>query len=622
LKISSAIDPSAFKLSYQGLLLVSILLLFELLFIGALYKLLDEAEVEAVREEHAKQVVAKATRLVKVIFETGDFAEKYALTQDPKMRANYQAGQKEAAEILPWLKANIHDPEELEPIQRVEETLLRGTKMTDYVVHLIDGGQLLKAAAYVHKKQQELQPVIKTLIPDLERLLDTQKKIELETPNLQRAARDKAKFFLLVGLTVNIIIALTLALFLFKRITSKIDLLVDNAKRLSAGAELNPKLKGRDEISVLDRVFHEMADFLKEEEDVLRTSEARVRSIIEEMPVGLIILTESGALEFANPIVEKMFGYSPRQLIKRPLSDLFVTTDDLDSILHKAESKTVELTAVTKEKVEFPIELSISPITLFVGERRLATVLDVTERSEIQRLRQAFVAMVSHELRTPLSSVRGFLTLLSIGAYGSLSAEAATGAERAENNVVRLIALINDLLDLEKMETGNLDMEPSDTLVSLVVGQSIDAVKQFAEEHEVVIEAPTADYSFYADPDRIVQVLVNLLANAIKYSPQASIVKIEVSQSSDKVEFRVIDTGRGIPENFKETIFERFQQVDSSDAKVRGGTGLGLAICKSIIEQHQGTIGVTSEPGQGSVFWFTLPTQKMPSAKQQQDAKT
>jgi PAS domain S-box-containing protein len=611
LKISSAIDPSAFKLSYQGLLLVVTLLLFELIFIGALYKMLDEAEIEARREEHAKQVVAKATRLVKVIYESGDFAEKYALTHDSAMRAHYQASRQEIGEILPWLQANITDQEELEGITRVEKTVAPAMQMTDYVVHLIDDGQLLKAAAFVHKKQQELQPVIKNLIPDLERLLDTQKKIELETPSIQKAAREKAKLLLLLGLGVNIIIALLLALFLFRKITSKLDVLVDNAKRLSAGAALNPVLPGSDEISVLDQVFHEMADFLKEEEDLLRSNEARVRSIIERMPVGLVILSENDTLEFANPTVEKMFGYSPRQLTNRHFSDLIVTTESMDTILAKAATKTVELMGVKRNKAEFPIELSISAITLFAGESRLATLLDVTERSQIQRLRQAFVAMVSHELRTPLSSVRGYLTLLSIGAFGTLTGEAVLGAERAESNVVRLIALINDLLDLEKMESGNLNMELADTSVFALVDQSVDAIKQFADEHEVSIEKPRADYGLYADPGRIVQVLINLLSNAIKYSEKSSTIRMEVTENdANQLEFRVIDCGRGIPENLQETIFERFQQVEPSDANVKGGTGLGLAICKIIVEQHQGSIGVESAPGKGSTFWFKLPRQK------------
>lgn len=588
-------------------MLVSVLLVFELLFIGALYKLLNDTEVEARREEHAKQVIEKATRLVKVIYEAGDFAEKYALTQDPQMKTKYQSARAEVGEIVPWLKANLHDEEEVASIRSLDETMTPAMQMTDYVVRLIDEGKMLKAAAFVRKKQQDLQPVIKKLIPQLERLLDTQKQIEIETPKLQEATRKRIKQFLFVGVATNIFFALALALFLFRRINSKLDVLVDNAKRLSAGQPLNAVQEGRDEISVLDHVFHEMADFLKEEEELLRGNEARVRSIIEKMPVGLLVLSDNDAVEFANPTIERMFGYSPRQLINRRFSELVVTEESLPALLTKAVSKTVELTAVKKDKSEFPIELSICTITFMAGERRLATMLDVSERSEIQRLRQAFVAMVSHELRTPLSSVRGYLTLLSIGAFGSLSDDATSGAERAEQNVVRLIALINDLLDLEKMESGNLSMVPAKTSVSAVLSQSIDSVKQFAEERAVTIEATEADFPFYADQGRIVQVLVNLLSNAVKYSPTGSTAKVAVAEVSEQIEFRVIDSGRGVPEQFKESIFERFQQVQASDSTEKGGTGLGLAICKMIVEQHQGTIGVDSEPGKGSAFWFKLP---------------
>jgi PAS domain-containing protein len=224
-------------------------------------------------------------------------------------------------------------------------------------VRLIDEGKMLKAAAFVRKKQQDLQPVIKKLIPELERLLDTQKQIELETPKLQEATRQRIKQFLFAGVATNIFFALALALFLFRRINSKLDVLVDNAKRLSAGQPLNAVQEGRDEISVLDHVFHEMADVLKEEEELLRANEARVRSIIEKMPVGLLVLSENDAVEFANPTIEKMFAYSPRQLINRRFSELVVTAEALPALLTKAASKTVELTAVRKDKSEFPIEL-------------------------------------------------------------------------------------------------------------------------------------------------------------------------------------------------------------------------------------------------------------------------
>jgi signal transduction histidine kinase len=209
-----------------------------------------------------------------------------------------------------------------------------------------------------------------------------------------------------------------------------------------------------------------------------------------------------------------------------------------------------------------------------------------------------------------LTSVRGYLTLLELGAFGELSVDAHDGAQRAEKNVLRLITLINDLLDLEKMESGKLQVTVTRVSLSPILDRSLDAVKQLAEEREVAIVLPVVDKAFDADADRLVQVFVNLLSNAIKFSPPGEKVTVEVNEFAQVVEFKVIDRGRGIPARFKESVFERFEQVEIADAKQKGGTGLGLAVCKAIVEQHGGVIGVDSEEGKGCTFWFRLPIAK------------
>lgn len=226
--------------------------------------------------------------------------------------------------------------------------------------------------------------------------------------------------------------------------------------------------------------------------------------------------------------------------------------------------------------------------------------------AEAARLKQEFVAMVSHDLRTPLTSIQGFLTLLEDGAYGDLPTKAHERTHLANRSINRLISLINDLLDMEKMEAGKLEMNIDVTPVQPIVERSIDSVQNFAEQHQVKLESERTEFDVVADPDRIVQVLVNLLSNAIKFSPKGAPVRITTEQSDKIVEVRVIDQGPGIPAKYIDTIFERFRQLPEG-AQKKGSTGLGLAICKAIIEQHGGTIGVDTEEGKGSTFWFKLP---------------
>lgn len=224
------------------------------------------------------------------------------------------------------------------------------------------------------------------------------------------------------------------------------------------------------------------------------------------------------------------------------------------------------------------------------------------------RHKQELIAMVSHDLRTPLTSVQASLTLLSEGALGELSARVNKEVRVAENNTSRLINLINDLLDIERMEAGKLDMYMVEARLDDIFEQAVDTVGKFAEQHGIAILAADTNLKVYADADRIVQVLVNLISNAVKFSPKDTSITLDAMLSSgDVIEVTVKDQGRGIPADQQESIFQRFQQVSVADAKQRKGTGLGLAICKAIVDGHGGTIGVRSIEGQGSTFFFTLP---------------
>jgi CheY-like chemotaxis protein len=222
-------------------------------------------------------------------------------------------------------------------------------------------------------------------------------------------------------------------------------------------------------------------------------------------------------------------------------------------------------------------------------------------------MKQDFVSTVSHELRTPLTSIRGALGLVASGALGSLETEAKEMISVAERNSVRLISLINDILDFDRLESGRMEMHPRKMSMHTVIPRSIENVSTFADQEGVAIEVASDQGAMIADEDRIVQVLVNFLSNAIKFSPQGSTVTVASRVTEGQLECRVTDRGKGIAPDAQKRLFQRFHQADSSDSRRKGGTGLGLAISKAIIQQHGGAIGVESEPGSGSSFWFRLP---------------
>lgn len=220
-----------------------------------------------------------------------------------------------------------------------------------------------------------------------------------------------------------------------------------------------------------------------------------------------------------------------------------------------------------------------------------------------------FTSSVSHELRTPLTSIKGALGLLAGGRAGELSPRATSLINVAYSETERLIRLINDILDLGKIEAGKLELKMSEITVSALVGLAANAVNGIVTERSITLDQQISwDKAIECDTDRIVQTLVNFLSNAIKFSANDSSVVLRATRTaSGTVKFEVIDSGCGIAEDQLTKLFARFQQLDSVDAIKRGGTGLGLAISKSIVEQHGGRVGVESTPGVGSNFWFELP---------------
>ncbi len=248
--------------------------------------------------------------------------------------------------------------------------------------------------------------------------------------------------------------------------------------------------------------------------------------------------------------------------------------------------------------------------------RRQIDEVELSERSALDRLKDEFVSTVSHELRTPLTSIRGALGLLSAGVMGTVDAKAQNLLRIALTNTDRLIRLINDILDLERMESGRAPLQVKRCSLADLIQHSLDTMGAMADAANVRLtvepEPETGDSGIYfdADADRILQVLTNLLSNAIKFSPPGGRVGIEIEAPQDGLVVRVRDEGRGIPADQLETIFERFKQIEEADARQRGGTGLGLAICRTIVQQHGGRIWAERNEGRGSSLLMHLPRQQ------------
>lgn len=379
---------------------------------------------------------------------------------------------------------------------------------------------------------------------------------------------------------------------------------------LSTIEEQNLMLLGRSSI---------LEEEVKERTRKLASSEALHRITLQTMGDGLITIDDNGLILSFNKAAEDMFGYKESEVIGKNTS-MLISDSDTESydnyfLSYKAtDEKThtdslVEYEARKKSGELFPAELLVSE--MMIDEERIFSgiIRDITERKRIDKMKNEFISTVSHELRTPLTSIRGSLGLLNGGAMGEFSPKAKKMLNIASNNTERLLFLINDILDIQKIESGQVAFRFETLDVMSFLQQAVVEHGSYGEQHGVSFEITNAiEHAYvYADKDRLMQVMSNLMSNAAKFSPEGSIVEISVARRSNgRIRISVTDFGSGVPVEFQDKLFDRFTQSDSSDTRAKGGTGLGMAITKAVVEQHGGLIDFITQDGIGSTFYIEL----------------
>ncbi len=398
----------------------------------------------------------------------------------------------------------------------------------------------------------------------------------------------------------------------------------------------------------------------KQIEATLREAERRWRSLLENVRLVVVGLDKNGRVEYVNPFFLELVGYTKEEVLSADWFETFLPSHQkqgmqnkfielLKEELHKYNQNPI-LTKSGEEKV---IAWNNTLLRNLQGETigTLSIGEDITERQVIERMKGEFISVVSHELRTPLTSIHGALNLLSSGLVDTHSDKGRRVIDIAAESAERLVRLVNDILELERLESGKISLLKQDCNADELIVKAIEMMQVMANRAGITLSTCTQDIPLNADPDRIIQVLTNLLGNAIKFSPKGSTVWLNVERQETEIHqrwedeeimrnvpqdspyplcsdpqpmaltppdprptgrhptvlFTVKDQGRGIPADKLESIFERFHQVDASDSRKKGGTGLGLAICRSIVQQHGGRIWVESTLGEGSSFYFTLP---------------
>lgn len=356
-----------------------------------------------------------------------------------------------------------------------------------------------------------------------------------------------------------------------------------------------------------------------EAENSRKDIESRNKAILETVVDGIITIDEFGIIETVNPATRNIFGYSKVEMVGQNVKMLMPNPykDEHDAYLkhhHETGEKGVigigrEVEGQRKDGSIFPLELAVSEM-IINGEKHFTGIIrDITERKLADKLKEEFISTVSHELRTPLTSIRGSIGLLTGGLAGELSDKAKQLLAIAHNNTERLLMLINDILDLSKIESGQMNFHFKEIEVLPFLKEAIESNHGYAEQYgvEFILECSVNGTKLQADANRLMQVMNNLMSNAAKFAPKGDKIKISAARHHQQIRISVTDHGCGIPKELEGRIFDKFTQADSSDTRQVGGTGLGLNISKAMVEKHNGRISFVSEVGVGSTFFFDIP---------------
>jgi len=434
-----------------------------------------------------------------------------------------------------------------------------------------------------------------------------------------------------------------------RRITRPLGALAESAERLGRGeaVQLPPNANDYFEVQALSGTLNGLVGDLVRKQAELRdlnatleqrveertreleralasvqANEQRINAIVEAAQDAYIAVDQRGIILDWNGAAERMFGWGRNEAVGWPLSELVLPERYRASLGHALHAfrqtghlamldQRLERKVIDRQGREFTIEMTAA--LAGQGEDAFFSVFlhDISERKRVEQMKNEFISTVSHELRTPLTSIQASLAMLADGMAGELPPDALRLTTIASQSSERLVRMVNDLLDIQKIEAGQMHFEALAQPLLPVAERALAAMEGHAAKAGVLLrhdwDAGAARIAASIDADRMEQVLTNLLSNAIKFTPAGKTVTLGLAQAPGKVRLLVADEGPGIAPEFQQRVFQRFAQADGADSRTRGGTGLGLAISKAIIEEHGGTIGFTTAPDRGTRFVVELP---------------
>ncbi|SDC26753.1 two-component system, OmpR family, sensor histidine kinase ResE [Candidatus Frackibacter sp. WG11] len=422
----------------------------------------------------------------------------------------------------------------------------------------------------------------------------------------------KLQELLFFATLMAIVLAILLSFTFSKSLLNPLNRVNQAALRLAKG-EFNTRVKTKtnDEIAQLGQTFNYLAGELEATIAELNQEKNKIESILVSMNEGVVAINEDREIILTNPQAETLLNLSQDRLGEK-LSQITDNQDLLNIFNSALEEEEVAINEFTLENFQQPIRILVHVAPIFANEELLGVVgvmQDISDRWELEQLQKEFVANVSHELKTPLTSIQGFVK--------AIRDKVVTDEELEQeylniilDEVKRLTRLVNDLLDLSQIESGQIAMNIAEYNLKDIIEQTVLNLQPQIDKKNLTINIESSDdaeFNIFLDRDRIGQVLLNLLNNAISFTPESGEIKVQIKDLGEEVKVSIEDSGPGIPEDELKYIWNRFHKVDKARTRTGNGTGLGLSIVKEIIEQHQGQIGVESKLGEGAKFNFILP---------------
>lgn len=589
--------PDKFSLSKKGMLIVLLPVLLSTALIASLKVVLEYTRAEARAEARSRAIAAAGQKMFDITFHGVVSFHLYQITGIEKFEiAGDNAVQKIHEQEALLRRLIPPGSSQASHLAAIEKHTADAIKMLKEPVEIFDD---VKGGSLVPAMRRELYVSLHKVTKEVAALLDEESRNTEDIAARAEQYRKTMDSVLTGGVLLSFIVGFILSNVFSKQITGRLAVLTDNVSRLATNSALNKPVSGNDEITALDRSFHSMAQELIE-------ARRKERAIMETMPVGVMTLKEDGTIEAVNSSALTLLRRESVDVINHNVSQFIRESKGSSAAVKFSEEvgKILECFVVSADGQYVPVETR----TTKLDESEpllLVSIADLTQRYEIEQMKQGFIAMISHELRSPLASITLCLNLLERGAYGTITESGLTSVSDSLIAANRIMSLVNEILDAERIQAGQLTVTMVKRNIKEPIHNAIRSLRALAAHKSITLEFDPLECELEIDAVRIEQVVLNFLSNAIKFSPPDSTVKILCSQSPVDVTVSVIDVGPGIPAEHQEDVFRRFFQL-KSDSNVKGA-GIGLWICKAIIDAHGGSIGVKNAEDAGSCFWFSLP---------------